>query len=290
MKRWAVLLLMVAMVLTLFGGCAKDPQPSADNPDTSGTETTAPAEEDATEDAPAEVRSIVVGLVSGYKPYTFVDESGNSTGYDVEVLRKIDELLPEYEFTFEAVDKTTLLLGLETGKYQVALDGFLYTEERAEKFLFTENRLGASIETIIVREDETDIASMEDLVGRKLAPISASSNFVSQVRAFNEEHPDGQIEYTTVEAANRADTYQKIRDGVYDAFFDIKQTFDALEDEMKAGVKTCGTIGFMDTYPLLNKDEAELCTAIDEALATLRDDGTLSELSIEWFGEDIFVS
>lgn len=288
MRRSMWVLIVLVLAVSLAVGCAPQaPVQSGAAPAPLQAQQGDPAGET---EASVEVRSIMVGLVSGYKPYTFVDEAGNSTGYDVEVFRKVDEALPQYEFTFEAVDKTTLLLGLETGKYQIALDGFLYTAERAEKFLFTQNRLGASIETLVVREDEENIKTMDDLVGRKLAPISASSNYVAKVREYNESHPDGQIEYTTVEAANRADTYQKIREGVYDAFFDITQTFNALDEEMKGGVKTCGTIGYMDTYPLLHKDETELCGAVDGALKDLQADGTLSALSVEWFAEDIFIS
>lgn len=39
---------------------------------------------------------------------------------------------------------------------------------------------------------------------------------------------------------------------------------------------------------LINKDEQELCDAVNGAIKQLKEDGTLSELSKQYYGEDVF--
>ena len=64
-------------------------------------------------------RIINVAHTNYYVPYDFIDENGNSDGFEVAVLKEIDALLPQYEFKFHGVSDDELLIGIETGKYQV---------------------------------------------------------------------------------------------------------------------------------------------------------------------------
>jgi ABC-type amino acid transport substrate-binding protein len=55
-----------------------------------------------------------------------------------------------------------------------------------------------------------------------------------------------------------------------------------------AGLKVSDPISVVPTFPIVNRDETELVKAIDEGLKTLREDGTLSALSVDVFGSDLF--
>ena len=46
----------------------------------------------------ADVTTVNIAGVTGKKPYTYVDDEGNFTGYDFEVLKLINEKLEQYEF------------------------------------------------------------------------------------------------------------------------------------------------------------------------------------------------
>lgn len=292
MKKFTTLFSATVLAIGMLAGCGtakkENTTPQSTAAPESITQVSEPTDSVESTAPEAEVTTITVGMVSGYKPYVFVDENNEPSGYDVDVVKALDELLPQYEFTFEPVEKSVLMLGLDSDTYPMGIDGFLYTDERAEAYLFSDERIGASIETIVIREDEEAISGFADLAGRNLAPISATSNYVSMVDAYNAEHPDAPIEYSTVEQADRASTYQLIKEGEYDAFLDIQQTFDQMDPELTSGLKTCGSIGEMDTYILFNMQEEELQKAVSEGISTLRENGTLSELSVKWFGIDIF--
>ena len=52
----------------------------------------------------SDVKKIIVGTGHAYEPYCYLDENGNLAGYEYEVLKAVNELLPQYEFTYETFD------------------------------------------------------------------------------------------------------------------------------------------------------------------------------------------
>lgn len=50
-------------------------------------------------------------------------------------LKAIDEKLPDYKFEYTGTSDDDLLIGLESGKYDIGTKGAWYTEERAKKFI-----------------------------------------------------------------------------------------------------------------------------------------------------------
>ena len=84
--------------------------------------------------------TLKVAHTQNYVPYDFVDEKGESDGYEVAVLKAIDEKLPDYKFEYTGTSDDDLLIGLESGKYDIGTKGAWYTEERAKKFIIQKNQ------------------------------------------------------------------------------------------------------------------------------------------------------
>lgn len=59
--------------------------------------------------------------IEASKPISYIDDNGNPTGYDVEVMKLVDELLPDYQFEYVGTTSDDLLIGVEQGKYQVGV-------------------------------------------------------------------------------------------------------------------------------------------------------------------------
>ncbi len=81
-------------------------------------------------------KKIIVGTGTQFPNICFLDDKGNLTGYDVELVRAIDEKLPEYEFEFKTMEFSNLLLSLETRKIDFVAHQMEVNNEREEKFLF----------------------------------------------------------------------------------------------------------------------------------------------------------
>ena len=230
-------------------------------------------------------------------PYDFLDEKGQPDGFELAVLKAVDELLPEYEFKFHGVSDEELLIGTESGKYQIGTKGAWITEERKKKFLIPNNPLAASVIGIAFRaENKEQIKDLESFAkfSGKLIPISPQSAQYSVIQEFNNKNPANQIKLVPSDVFDIADSYLWVLEGRYDAYFVLKLSFE------KNVLKETGPYHqFADklayvpykgipTWPLFNKKETELAAAYDKAVQTLKENGTISALSLKYFGEDVF--
>ena len=102
------------------------------------------------------VTTLKVAHTQNYVPYDFVDKDGNSDGYEVAVLKEIDKKLPQYKFEYTGTSDDDLLIGLESGKYDIGTKGAWYTDERAKKFIIPKDPIGASIIGFTIRKDDKD--------------------------------------------------------------------------------------------------------------------------------------
>ena len=76
------------------------------------------------EDSSSDVIKVRVAGTADYEPYTYVDEDDNITGYDIEVIKAIDELAPEIECEYSYTQWDTLLPGLDADKFDVVSNQF----------------------------------------------------------------------------------------------------------------------------------------------------------------------
>ncbi|MDR0624398.1 MAG: transporter substrate-binding domain-containing protein [Treponema sp.] len=242
-------------------------------------------------------QKIRVAHTQNYFPYDFINERGESDGFEVAVLKAVDALIPEYEFEFLGTTDDDLLIGVETGKYTVGVKGAWLTEERKQKFIIPEHYVGASVIGIAFRTENadkiTDFESFARFSG-KLVPIPPQSAQWPVVEEFNKNHPDAPVKLVPSDVFIISDAYTWVVEGRYDAFFDIKLSFDAtVKDPNGAWHRYADRLSYapyraIPTYPLINKNYPDLAAKYDAVFQTLVDDGTLKKLSQQYFGEDIF--
>lgn len=249
--------------------------------------------------AEEKVTTINVAHTQNYVPYDYINEKGESDGFEVQVLKAIDKKLPQYKLKFTGTSDDDLLIGLDSGKYDLGVKGAWYTEERAEKFIIPKEKIGASIIGFTIRkEDEKKYQTIDDIAkaGGKLVPISPQNAQWNVIEEYNKEHPNQQIELTAAEAFKVSDAYAWVLEKRYDAFFDIKLSFEeAVKNEEGSYHQYVNQLSYVPykgipTYPLLHRDDKnkKFAEAYDKAIIELKEDGTLTKLSKEYFGEDVF--
>ncbi|HFI0080664.1 TPA: transporter substrate-binding domain-containing protein [Streptococcus suis] len=244
------------------------------------------------------VITLKVAHTQSYAPYDFINEKGESDGFEVAVLKAIDEKLDAYQFEYVGTSDEDLLIGLESGKYDIGTKGAWYTAERAEKFIIPENAIGASIIGFTIRKEDsskyTDIDSFA-VAGGNLVPISPQNAQYNVIQEYNKDSSTP-IKLAEAESFKVADAYAWVLEGRYDAFFDIKLSFEkAVTNEDGAYHQYADKLTWfpykgIETYPLIHKSSTneEFAKAYDEAIQELQEDGTISKLSTEYFGEDVF--
>ncbi|MDR0621474.1 MAG: transporter substrate-binding domain-containing protein [Deltaproteobacteria bacterium] len=276
---------------------APTPAPAPD-PTPAPSEGTAPSSESSTpaagqpspvggSDTTSEVKTIKIGFCQDFYPTVFISEDGQPDGYDISVFKAIDELLPQYEFEFEGVSQESVLIGLDTGVYEVGLSGFFKNTERVEKYLYPEQNLGGNHLSLVTRKDTTGVKTFADLAARglKLAPLAPSTGTYTIAKQYNEQHPDAQVDFEANEQVDSAAKYQWLVEGRYDAVFDITDFVGWTTDALKITDQVTINEPFSEipTWPLFRKDQTELAKAYDGAIAKLRADGVIAELSKKYF-------
>ncbi|MDQ0901209.1 transporter substrate-binding domain-containing protein [Paenibacillus sp. V4I7] len=289
MKKLTVLSTII-LTATFAAGCATQSKTASTN---SGAAATAAATTAATATAqataattPKAVKKIVVGTGTQFPNICFIDDKGNLTGYDVELVKEIDKRLPEYEFELKTMEFKNLLLSLETNKIDFIAHQMEINEERKQKFLYNDEAYNIFPNKIIVHKDNTAIKSIDDLKGKKLL-VTATSNAAVLAEKYNKEHNTGiNIVYTGA----GEDSKTQIKAGRADASISTQFAIDFVNKSVDAQLKTVGEpLSNSKVYFILRKDGEELKKKIDETVKSIKADGTLGKLSTHWLGADYTV-
>jgi L-cystine transport system substrate-binding protein len=275
-KKKSFLLLLTLMTSLVAGACSSQ--------ETSNTSKAS----SNTAKGTTKVQKIIVGTGTQFPNVCFIDKNGKLTGYDVELVRKIDEKLPEYKFEFKTMEFSNLLISLETNKIDFIAHQMEVNEERQKKFLFNSEPYNIFPLHVTVKQDNNEINSIKDLKGKKVI-VSPTSNSAVFIEKYNKEHNAGiQIVY----AGNGPDsTINQIKTGRADATITTPFSVDFLNKSVDAQEKVVGDpLLNSKVYFLLRKDETPLQKRIDEALVELKKEGVVSELSKKWLGADYTVS
>jgi L-cystine transport system substrate-binding protein len=265
-KTWLVALLLVLSLVAL-AACSS-------------------GEEKTTEDGKKIIKVALSDEVN--PPYLYTDENNNPIGFDMDYLAEVEKRLEDYKFEYTFGEEEGNLIGVETGKFDFAINWFFKNPEREEKFLYPEQEFGYSLTALIVHEDTNDIKSLEDMVDKKLAPMGASGGLRTILNSYNKQNPDQQVEIDTIEHPSNADNMNRVAEGKSDAVFLNKTTFDAIQEDLQLPLKIGGVVSKEPIYVVFKKDHTELAAKFDEITKELIEDGTLPELSEKWFGVNFF--
>jgi cystine transport system substrate-binding protein len=267
--RRLVLAGLTASVLALTG-CGGSEEPSG-----GGEESPAAG---ASLESIQEEGVITVGTEGTYRPFTFHEGgSGDLTGYDVEVMEAVAAELG-VEVEFEETQWDAIFAGLDAGRFDVIANQVSITPEREKDYVFSEPYT-VSPGVVVVKEGDDSISSFEDLKGKTTAQSLTSNWFeLAQEAGANVENVEGW-----------AQAVELLKQGRVDATVNDKLTFlDYQNTEGDTGLEIAvETDEAARNAFAFRMGSDDLVAAVDEALATLREDGTLAEISEKYFGEDV---
>ncbi|PST48899.1 hypothetical protein COO72_05165 [Bifidobacterium callitrichos] len=244
--------------------------------------------------AQTHVKTIVVATGGSPKPHTYVGADGQLTGYDIDILKAVDERLPEYRFEYQKVAFNALLTGLDSGRAQVSANSFTVTPERVQKYEYSEPYFHEKY-GILTNDKDQPIHSLEELGGKTTltAPGTATAAVLEALNKNQLKDNPIRIDYADTDPAS---IYQKLNQGaydfqigsqssygLYDKEFDLNVTFTPLSDKESEALGSTDHVFF---YPK-SEEGRTLKKTIDTQLTALDKDGTLKQLSAKYFnGED----
>ena len=232
---------------------------------------------------------VVVGTGNSYEPYCYLDDKGNLAGYEYEVLKAVDELLPQYEFEYKTSDFDNVLISLDAGKNDIGAHQYEWNKERDEKYLFGKEPYTTYVTYLTVAGNRDDVKSLDDLKGKKVKS-SSGSNSAYILENYNKDHKDNPIRVDYVNNSTDEETITGLLNGVWDATIMTARDVDKLNKSYEKGspsIKVTGDpVQTSSTYFVFAKDNTKLQEAVDGALKQLKENGTLAKISVDVIGGD----
>ena len=294
MKRisFVLLLLLTALVLVACGGAAEPEAAEA---------TTAPGGETAADGLLADIleRGVVrVSTDPNYEPQSFLDESGEFIGFDVDVAREIAARLG-VEVEFVTPDWDIITAGNWGSQWDMSVGSMTVTTARQEvldfatpAYYYTPAQFAAA--------DGSGIESLDDLAGQAVC-VGVSTTYETWLsgnaadlglpaESFFAEPP---ADVTIIPLATDAECPQSIQAGRQE-FLAFLTSNTVVQAAIDGGllIHRVGSPVFSENLAVAFDKSSELDNAsavqrVGEIIQAMHDDGTLRELSMKWFAADL---
>ncbi len=222
--------------------------------------------------------TITIATEGDWSPWTYHDEKTNElTGFDVELGNAIAEKLG-VTADFQETTWDAILSGVESGRFDIACNGVGYTDERAESYNFSDPYIYTK-QVLMVRSDNEDITSFEDLKGKTTAN-SVGSTYATVAESYG-------ATVTNVDTLDQ--TLELLLQGRIDATLNAEVSYlDYMNAHPEAEIKVVAkSEGEKVCIPAAKENTDSLIKAINACIQEMRDDGSLSELSEKYFSGDI---
>ena len=270
MKKFFAIALSCLLVVGMFAGCGNS---AAEETTVAAVETTAAAETTAATEAAeaAEVSTIEDGVLimatnAAFPPYEMIADDGSIEGIDAEVAGAIAEKLG-LELQIDDMDFDAALLAVQQGKADIVMAGVSVTEDRLMVMNFSDT-YATGIQSVIVKEG-SDV-TMDNLGEKMIGTQRGTTGYIYASGDYGEDH--------VTAYDNGASAVQALMNGQVDCVI----IDNAPAQEFVAanpGLTLLDGAWVEEEYAIgLNKDNAGLLEAVNQALAELIADGTVQSI------------
>lgn len=276
MKRKIAVVLVLCLALGLMlGGCAsqsatqKAPDKSDKVADTSWDDIKAKG-------------SFTVGLDDNFPPMGFRDEKNNIVGFDIDLAKEAAKRLG-VQVKFQPINWDTKVAELNGKNIDVIWNGLTITDELKKQILFTTPYM--SDHQIIVVTPDSAVKTKADLVGKKVGVQAGSSAIeaVQQDKAIYEKIKNDLLEFKDYQLAlndlKGGGLQAVVVDEVVGRYSMAKEpkSYKILDDNFRTEDFGVG----------LRMTDKAFQAQLEKVINDMKKDGTASEISKKWFGEDI---
>lgn len=229
--------------------------------------------------------TLTVGTAGTLYPASFREEESDTlTGFDVELMKEVAKRL-DLGIEFKEMAFDNMLTSVQNGQIDVAANDISVTEDRKEKFAFSKPYKYTYGTAIVRKSDLSGIESLEDLKGKKAAG-EATTVFMDVAREYGAE----EVIY------DNATNDQYLRDvstGRTDVILNdyyLQTLALAFFPEFDITIHPDIAYNPQEVAFLMDKDNDELQENIDRVLDEMLEDGTVKELSEQFYnGADVSV-
>ena len=220
---------------------------------------------------------LTIGLEGTYKPYSY-RSNGKLTGFEVDLGKALAKQMG-VKVKFVPTKWDSLIAGVGASKYDIVLNNITQTPERKKVYIFSNPYIYSRYAVISSKKNK--INSLKEIKNKKFAEGTGTNNEILAKK----------YKATIVSSGDFATSLSLIRQGrvqgtinaaeAYYAYAKTNKVSDLHFKDLSKQVKP------VKISALLNKKNKKLQKRINKALKTLKDNGTLKQLSEKYFGSDI---
>ena len=222
----------------------------------------------------AQAQTIRMGTEGAYAPYNFIDDAtGQVTGFEIELGNALCERAG-LECTWVRNDWDSIIPNLVSSNYDTIMAGMNINEERQAVIAFTQPYTPATPSAYAALSADVDVEG--GVVAAQTNTIQAG--YVAETGA------------TLIEFPNPDQAVAAVRNGEADAILADRDFLAPIVEE--SGGELVWVEG-MDQVALgegigmgLRQSDTELLATFDAQITAMKEDGTLNELIVKWFGDD----
>ncbi|GAB4266474.1 MAG: transporter substrate-binding domain-containing protein [Candidatus Promineifilaceae bacterium] len=242
--------------------------------------------------------TIVVSTDANYEPQSFLNEDGEFVGFDIDVAKEIAKRLG-VEVEFVTPDWDIITAGNWGGQWDMSVGSMTVTTARQQVLDFADPPYYYTPAQFAAAAD-SGITSLADINGQAVC-VGLSTTYETWLSGDVEAlglpetslFADPPTDITVVPLATDNECVQSIQAGreEFQVFLTSNTVVEAAIREGAPVVKVGSPVFSENLAVAFDKsselDNATLVARVGEIIQEMHDDGTLSNLSMQWFGEDL---
>src|ERR1700756_756706 len=218
------------------------------------------------------------GVDGTFAPHAFPKLGGGTQGFQIDLFTEVAKRMHR-DIVIDSVSFSTLIPGLQSGRYDFIAAPTTVTKERAESLIFTAGYLWTSFQ-FGIKKGSAPIKGWEDLKGKVVAvnkgtPYETLSKAMGEKYGFTVQVYDTQPDATQAVLSGRA--YATLGGNTTIVYAASKNPQFVADLELK-DTRAHWAAPF-------RKDSPKLRAELQDALDCMKKDGTVAKLSEKWFGK-----
>ena len=205
----------------------------------------------------------VIRVGSFEDTFNYVDEHGVRRGYGYELMQALAGY-SGWKFEYVKCDWSNCFEKLENGEIDIMGD-ISYTDDRAEKMLFSEEPMGEEKYVLYANLSDTDIVSSDfkSLDGKRVGVLMGTK----PEEMLNEWENKYGIHTEHVNVSGNSDIEKKLANDEIDCFVSLEESIWS-----ERGISCVTTIGKSGIYFVMNKERSDIKKELDYAMGQLDKD------------------
>ncbi|RFU62528.1 glutamine ABC transporter substrate-binding protein [Peribacillus glennii] len=219
-----------------------------------------------------------VGIDTTYPPFEF-EESGEYKGIDIDIINEIAKS-QGFKIELNPMDFGGIIPAMQAKELDVAIAGMSITDERKKVVDFSDPYFDAGL-TLVVKKGTTDIKSLDDLKGKKVAVKKGTTG----AKFATENAADKG--YKVVQFNDSPAMFQEVANGNADVLLEDYPVIAYAIAQKDLGLEIAGDRLNGDQYGIavLKGENQDLLEKINKGLKELKDSGKYDEILKTYLGE-----